>query len=460
MSTAAIRKLQRLLDEAIACVPDEIEGRELDPRLHEYQKVAVGHLHENARAGLFLEMGLGKTFSVLAALEPEHLPVLVIAPKRVTEKVWPSEVAKWRPDLTLALAAGSPITRKNALVSGADIVAISRDNMKDVPANHGFRTIVLDELSSWKNRGTQRWKHAKAITKMTPYVWGLTGTPTPNGLMDLWPQMYILDKGKRLGTTLTSYRKTYFTEGRRIANGTVVEWDLRRGAERAIHERLSDICLSMKSKGLIDIPPVTFNDVDVPLPPAARKAYQQMKIDLVAEIGDGKIFALNPAVVTGKLSQITAGFLYDEDGVATWLHDEKIKTVQEIVDGTGSPVLVFYRFRAEKDALLKALDGARTIDEKGVLDDWDAGKVPVLLAHPASAGHGLNMQTGGHTIVWSTMPWSLEEYEQSNARVARQGQEHPVVIHRLLVPDAVDENILARLEKKASVQDAVMSALA
>lgn len=455
----SLKTLQRLLDEAVACVPDVIEARDLDPRLHEYQKVAVRHLHENARAGLFLEMGLGKTFSVLAALEPEHLPALVIAPKRVTENVWPVEAAKWRPDLSIEVAAGTPAKRAAALNSGADIVAISRDNMKDVPNNHPFKTIILDELSSWKNRGSQRWKFGKAITKITPYVWGLTGTPAPNGMMDLWAPMFLIDKGARLGTTLTSFRNTYFTPGRQLANGTIIEWNLRRGAEDKIYERLDDICLSMKSEGLVDLPPVTFNDVSVPLSASVLRTYKSIQEDLVAEIDDYTIAAPNAAVMTGKLSQITAGFLYDEERNALDLHDEKVKAIQEIIDGTGSPVLVFYRFVHEMDMLKAALD-ARTIDEPSVIEDWNEGKVPVLLAHPASAGHGLNLQHGGHTIIWSTLPWSPEEYEQSNARLQRPGQKHPVVIHRLLCPDTIDPLVLARLENKISTQDLLMRALA
>jgi SNF2 family DNA or RNA helicase len=455
----SLAKMQRLLDEAVACVPDEIGVRELDPRLHEYQKTAVRHLHEHARAGLFLDMGLGKTFSVLAALEPEHLPALVIAPKRVTELVWPVEAEKWRPDLTIAVAAGSPAKRKAALSSGADIVAISRDNMKDVSVNHGFRTIVLDELSSWKNRGSQRWRFGKAITKMAPYVWGLTGTPSPNSLMDLWAEMYLIDKGQRLGTTLTSYRQNYFSPGRQLANGTIIEWKLRSGAEDRIYERLGDICLSMKSEGLVDVPPVTFNDVMVPLPASAMRVYEDIRDELVTRVDDEPVAAMNAAVATGKLSQITAGFIYHEDKSHTDLHDEKVKAIQEIIEGTGSPVLVFYRFIAEGETLKKALD-ARTIDEKGVLDDWNAGKVPVLLAHPASTGHGLNLQHGGHTIIWATLTWSPEEYEQSNARLVRQGQTNPVVIHRLMCPDTVDEIIPDRLAGKISAQEALMRALA
>lgn len=440
--------------------------------LHDYQHVAVDHLHRHPRAGLFLDMGLGKTAVALTALTLDHLPVLVTAPKRVAENVWESEAQLWRPDLRVAVAAGTPLQRESALLSGADIVVIGRDNLKwasELPRPQ-FNTFIVDEMSGFKARSSQRWKAARKIIARNghpiPYVWGLTGTPSPNGLLDLWSQMYLLDEGARLGRTLTAYRGRYFYAGRQLPTGIVTEWILRPGADKNIHRLLEDICLSMETEGRIELPPVTYNHVLVPLPPAVRQVYKKMKDDLVADlslIGGETHTAANAAVLSNRLSQISAGFLYSDDadihpGVYDVLHREKVRAVQEIIEGTGSPVLVFYRYRAEKEMILEALagTGVHTIDEPGTIAAWNRGEVPVLLAHPASAGHGLNLQHGGHTVVWASLPWSLEEWEQGNKRVARQGQRHPVVIHMLLSPKTVDGAIRERLIEKTSVQAALL----
>ena len=442
------------------------------PRLHDYQHVALKHLHRNPKAALMLDMGLGKTAVTLSSLTADHLPVLVTAPKRVAENVWEHEARIWRPDLSVRVAKGTPAQRLDALRSGADVVVIGRDNLKDATGavSRRFRTLVLDEMSGFKARQSIRWRSAKKITASPSikHVWGLTGTPSPNGLLDLWAQMYLLDGGLRLGSTLTEYRTRYFTPGRQLANGVITEWLLRPGMDKKIHSLLEDICLSMESEGRITLPPVTFNKVSVPLPPTVRKLYKTLKDDLVVDLDmlGGEIHsAKNAATLSGKLSQLAAGFLYVDDadlreGKYDKIHTEKIQAVQEIVNGTGSPVLVFYRFKAEKEMLLKAFEGnAATMDEDNIIERWNAGKVPVLLAHPASAGHGLNLQSGGHTAIWTTLPWSLEEWEQANARLARQGQKNPVVIHVLLSPKTLDAHILKALETKASVQDALLAHL-
>lgn len=442
--------------------------------LHDYQHVAVDFIRTRKRAGLFLDMGLGKTAISLRALQPESLPALVTAPKRVAENVWPIEVPKWRPDLRIIVAAGTPKQRQTALAAAkagqADIVVIGRDNLMDaVEYAADFKTFIMDELSSFKTRASIRWKAAKKITKDMEYVWGLTGTPTTDGhMLDLWAQLYLLDTGDSLGNTLTAYRERYFTPGRQLPNGVVIDYNLRPGADKRIHVLLEKTCLSMSTDGRVNLPPTTYNDVSVPLLPAVRRLYKQFKNDLVvdAQILGGEIHsAANAAVLSGKLSQITAGFLYVDDadlrdGEYKVLHKEKVAALKEIIDGTGSPVLVAYRFRAELDLLKEGLGPmAHTIDEPDVIVNWNLGKIPVLLAHPASAGHGLNLQYGGHTMIWATLPWSLEEYMQMNKRLARQGQKHPVVIHHLLSPKTVDPLILLALQGKKSVQDAVMDHL-
>jgi len=437
-------------------------------KLHGYQQVAKIHLRRNPRAALFLDMGLGKTAATLSALQAEHLPVLVIAPKRVAETVWDREATLWRPDLTVAVAAGYPSQRRDALLSGADVVVLGRDNIKDVlkyPVK--WNTLVFDELSGFKNRGSQRWKEAVRIIRQlgVKNVWGLTGTPAPNGLMDLWSQVFLLDEGARLGKTLSSFRGRYFIPGRQLRSGVITEWLLRPGCDETIHSKLEDICLSMSAEGRLELPDVSYNRVNIRLPSDSRKVYDDLRKRMIAEWKAGVICVQDAAALSGKLSQVAAGFVYDGDLISgpreTYqvLHSEKMNAVQEIIDGTGSPVLVFYRFRAERELLGKAIKNARHISEPGIIDEWNAGEVPVLLAHPASAGHGLNLQSGGHTIVWTSMPWSLEEWEQGNKRLHRQGQKNPVIIHTVEATGTVDEIISSRLAGKQDVQNALLDHL-
>lgn len=420
-------------------------------RLHPYQELARDFLLHNPRAGLFLDLGLGKTAISLCALEPRHLPVLVVAPKRVCESVWPKERSKWRPDLSLSLAAGDPAQRKAAFDEKADLTVVSRDNLKE--AAPGYRTVILDELSSFKNKTSKRWRAARRVCAKADHVWGLTGTPTPNGLLDLFAQIYLLDQGKRLGTTLTGYRARWFIAAGQLPNGTVIEWRLRPEAEENIHRLVSDICLYMSSADELDMPPVTLNAVDVPLPPAARKHYKEFKKNLVLDlelIGEEIYSAANAAVLSNKLRQVTSGFVYsdEQDGTYAQLHTAKIEALQEIVDGTGDNLLVFYNYIPEAEMIRAAFPQARMIDAPGALDAWDRGELPMMLAHPASAAHGLNLQYGGHTAVWASLTWDLELYLQANGRLDRQGQEHPVVIHSLECPGTVDKVIASRLVEK------------
>lgn len=441
--------------------------------LRDYQRLGVQFLREHKRgAGLFLDMGLGKTAISLSALEPRHLPALVVAPAKVAENVWDEEVQKWRPDLTVGVAVGRPAQRAAVLDGDYDIITLGRDNLADVvalAATGKFNTLILDELSGFKTRGTNRWKAARLIAKHVKYVWGLTGTPSPNGLMDLWAQVFLLDGGERLEKTLGSYRARYFTPGRQLPNGVITEWHLRPGAAGRIHRLLEDLCLSMDTAGKVDLPPVTHNEIDVPLPTRAKKIYKEMRDTLVADMGllGGEVHtAANAAVLSSKLAQISAGILYVDNadirgGKYQVLHREKIKAVQDIVEGTGSPVLVFYQYRAELELLQEAFgEQLHTPTEKGFVQRWNEGRIPILAAHPASIGHGLNLQYGGHTIVWLSHTWSLEEYQQANKRLARSGQKNPVVIHHLLSPGTVDRAMLARLTGKASVQQALTDHLA
>lgn len=441
--------------------------------LHDYQKVAVDWLQRNDHAGLFLDCGLGKTCVALNALTPEMLPALVIAPIRVATEVWPVEVKRWRSDLTIAVADGTPRRRREAFASGADIVVLGRD-VTSYALGEGarFKTLILDELSSFKSPSSRRFKNVRKLLKESPSItriWGLTGTPSPNGLMDLWSQLFLLDGGERLGKGITGFRERYFSIGDRLPNGVVTRWNLRPGADARIHTLIEDICLSMETDGRIDLPPVSHNLIQISMPQLARVAYETMKKEMIVNLdllGGGAIHtASGAAALTNKLSQIAAGFMYHDDFYATGsktydlLHREKADAVMEIVAETGSPVLVAYRYTAERDLIAKALGRmAHLIDEPEVIPRWNQGDIPVLLAHPQSVGHGLNLQHGGHTLVWSTAPWSLEEYDQMNKRLFRQGQEQPVIIHHLMAAP-VDQAILQRLRGKATVQDALLMSL-
>lgn len=428
-------------------------------KLHDYQELAVSFLRGRPRAAMFLDMGLGKTAVALSALEDRHLPALVVAPKRVAEHTWSAERALWRPDLSLALAIGEPARRKAALAERANLTVISRDNLKDAAPN--YRTIILDELSSFKSRASTRWKLAKKLTAKAEYVWGLTGTPTPNGYLDLWPQIFLLDQGERLGTSVTGYRNRYFLSTQQVWNGKQyvdVAYELREGAEPKLKGLIEDICLYMEASDYLPLEKPTYNTIEVPLPLEVRGPYTKLKNDLVMdmELIGGEVYsAANRAVLSNKLCQITSGFIYSDaqDGTYTELHSAKLEALQEVRDGTGDNLLVFYNYIPEASRIRKAFPEARMLDEPGVYEAWNRGEVPMLLCHPASAGHGLNLQYGGHTIVWSSLTWDAELYVQANGRLARQGQQHPVVVHKLICPATIDEVIDARLNDKTDTQD-------
>ena len=440
-------------------------------RLHDYQREAVEHLRSHPRAGLFLEMGLGKTAVVLSALRPEHLPALVVAPRRVACEVWPTELRKWRPELSYSLAHGSAAKRAQALATVADVHIISVDNAADAIGGPAYATIVLDELSLWKNRNTQRWGTASRLTAGAPHVWGLTGTPIPKGYIDLGAQLFLIDGGERLGRYITHYRERFFVQTPKMvkrSGGSQMqvgaEYTLRDGAAEKINTRISDIVLAQQIEGRLDLVRPMTNDVAVPLPPKARRAYERMREKKAATVGETAFSAATAAVVSNKLAQITAGVIYPDDHDMTGdepvrLHTAKAEAIREIAEGTGSPLLVFYRYKHERDLLLSALPEARSVDEPGIMAEWNRGEVPIMLMQPQSAGHGLNLQEGGHTLVWSSMCWSPEVYSQANARIFRQGQTHAVVIHRLLVPDSIDGHMVEVVEGRASLEQALMDHL-
>ncbi|MFP5522318.1 DEAD/DEAH box helicase [Peptococcus simiae] len=438
---------------------------------HPYQLAAIDWIHSHPACGLFLDMGLGKTVTTLTVLKDliYDLAVskaLVIAPKRVAEETWPAELGKWDhlQDLTYSLVAGSRKDRLAALDTGADIDIIGRDNLTWLVDHYGkdwpYEAIVIDELSSFKNHQSKRFKALRKVRPLSSRVIGLTGTPAPNSYIDLWAQLYLLDRGKRLGKTISIFRDT-FCIGRRWPSMPVTLYEIRPGAEPEIDQQISDICISMAASDYLDLPDRAYIDLPVTLPDQAMRHYKAMAKDAVMALGGETITATNAAVLSGKLLQLANGFAYTEaDAGQQILHDEKIKALEELIEAAqGEPVLVFYQFKSDLDRIQHRFEEAKTIDDDNIMARWNAGQVPLLLLHPQSAGHGLNLQQGGRIIVWFGLPWSLEYYQQANARLYRQGQEKPVRIYHIIAKDTIDERVLAALTGKDERQQALLDAV-
>lgn len=472
-TTSAVREplidprdqLQLMLD--VAAVPHH----PLDERLHDYQRRAVAHLHAHPRSALFLVPGLGKTAISLSALTEVHLPVLVIAPKKVIEETWPEEIATWRPDLTYSLIRGDKPTRLARLNEKADIHLITKDTFGDDlnigRRKHAYNTIILDELSVFKGRGV-RWRHARKLTKDVPYVWGLTGTPTPNNYLDLWPQMFLLDVGARLGRTVTSYRTQYFQPKPRLQNGVVPGYTIIPGADKIIEGLIEDVCMSVdktnvKTPAKLD----TYHRFD--LNANSRKAYDMMRKQFVIEVGETLASVEHAAAKTSKMSQIANGFVYhsgligveeSEAAETTHYHMDKMEILQSILeDAQGAPALVFYRYQEDKRRLLH-IPGAVDIKTPHSVERWNRGNIPILIAHPQSAGHGLNLQKGGSLMIWYGLTWSSEEYVQGVGRLVRQGQPSPAVaIHHIMANKTTDDLMLDVVQGRITRQDALLKIL-
>jgi len=385
----------------------------------------------------------------------------------VAQDTWTDEAEKWDHirHLTFSKVLGTAKEREAALRQDADIYLINRENVvwlvDRLKGNWFFDMIVVDELSSFKSNQAKRFKSLRTVRPLSGRLVGLTGTPTPNGLLDLWPQMYLIDRGERLGKTITGYRDRYFYPGKR--NGfTVYTWELKEGAEDVIHERISDICVSLKAEDYLNMPDKIMNDIRIRLSPGEMNQYQELEKEKLMELDGQEITALSAAAVWGKLLQLSNGAAYDNDGNTVFFHDRKLDALEEILDTAGGhPVLVFYNFRHDFDRL-KGRFGKlkpRTLETSQDMKDWNAGKIPLLLAQPASMGHGLNIQAGGHIIVWFGLNPSLELYQQANARLYRQGQKEAVIIHRLIVKDTVDEDVVKKLETKDEQQESLMEAV-
>ncbi|MEL7586636.1 MAG: DEAD/DEAH box helicase [Prolixibacteraceae bacterium] len=439
-----------------------------------YQDHATQHIIENSAAGLFMDMGLGKTVSTLTAVNQlmyddlEVSKVLVIAPKRVAEDTWITEAAKWDHlrHLRVSVVLGTERQRKEALKAKADIYVINRENVAWLVSLYQsafpFDMIVIDELSSFKSSKAIRFRTLKMVRPKVKRIVGLTGTPAPNGLIDLWPQLYLLDMGERLGKTITRYRETYFTPGRR--NGQIVyDYKLRSESEQAIYDRIGDICISMKAKDYLQLPERINRTVSINLDVESMKKYVEFEKEQILSLeGSEDISAVNAAALTNKLLQYANGAIYDANKDWHSVHQAKLDALEEIVDtANGQPVLVFYSYKHDLERIKKRLKAykPRTLESRQDIQDWNEGKIQVLLCHPASAGHGLNLQAGGNIIVWFGLTWSLELYQQANARLDRQGQVKPVIVHHLVVNGTMDEDVMKAIDRKAVGQDALMDAV-
>lgn len=447
--------------------------------LHAYQRTAVEHIKEHPESALFLDMGLGKTVSTLTAIVDlinffEVSKVLIVAPKRVAEMTWGDEVENWQHlnGLRVSVIKGTAKQREAAARADADIYTVSRDNLVWLLQMWGgskvpYDMLVLDELSSFKNHQSKRFKAAKIIRRSCNRVVGLTGTPAPNGLIDLWAQMYLVDGGVRLGKTITDYRANYFRPGAQNG-GIIYEYKPLPTTENVLSEKIADITLSMKALDFLDMPEINYITNCVELSPKVKKAYEIFEREQVLELLRGvgfdyaEITAVSAAALSSKLMQYAGGAIYDAYRNVYTVHDEKIETLKEMIEAAnGAPVLVAYNFQHEKDRILDALKdyGAEALDGVDSVRRWNNGEIPVLVTHPASAGHGLNMQKGGNRIIWFGVTWSLELYQQFNARLWRQGQRNGVFVHHIVARGTIDEKVIAALNGKAATQDGLMSAV-
>ena len=453
-----------------------------ETNLHNYQRACVDHIINTRFCGVFLEMGLGKTVSTLTAINDlmydycEIGSVLIIAPKRVAESVWQEEAEKWDhlKHLTFSKIIGSQQERLAALKKKADIHIISRDNIAWLCALYGgtrlpFEMIVVDELSSFKSYKSLRFKALRATQAYFKRFVGLTGTPAPNGLIDLWPQIYLMDRGVRLGKTITAYRNKYFRPGR--TNGNVVfSYDLLAESEQLIHKQIEDICISMKANDYLEMPVRTDNFIKLDMPPDLKKKYDDFEKEKVIEFFEqtesGKegveINVVNAAALSNKLLQFANGAIYDENRDVHEIHQIKLEALKEIVeDANGKPILVAWTYQHDRDRIMEYLKAfkPRELKKPKDISDWNAGKIQVMLAHPASAGHGLNLQAGGSIIVWYGQTWSLELYQQFNARLYRQGQQQHVIINHLIMKGSHDEDVVAALKSKDKKQNQLMDSI-
>jgi SNF2 family DNA or RNA helicase len=445
-------------------------------KAHPYQIYAINQILDKPKCALILDMGLGKTISTLSAINElmynrfDITRVLVIAPLRVAETTWPEEISKWDSvkHLKYSIILGTAAERERALKADADIYLINRENtmwliQKCIEAKKWpFDMLVIDESSSFKNHQSKRFKALRKVAAITKRVVLLTGTPSPNGLMDLWSQFYLLDQGQRLGRTITEYRNTFFNPGRRNQQ-VIFDYKPKPGAEEEIYRRISDIATSMKAKDYIQMPDRIDNSIKVKLPKAIQKQYDELERDLVLELESEEVVtAGSKAAVRNKLLQFANGAVYGEDNKVVHIHDLKLDALEEIIEvSQGQSIMVFYWFKHDLSRLLDRFAKLHPVVYETTEDKrrWDAGEIQLLFAHPASMGHGLNLQDGGNIIVWFGLTWNLELYLQAIARLYRQGQKKTVIVNHIIAEGTVDEDVLRSLEAKDVDEDKLIESI-
>lgn len=438
-------------------------------KLHHYQTYCIDFIKNKPVSAVFLDCGLGKTIISLTAIYDLALDkfevgrILVVAPLRVT-MVWPSEIKKWEhlKGLSYSVAVGTERERIDTLMTRSTMYIINRENVDWLVNKSGipfdFDMVVIDELSSFKSYGAKRFKSLLKVRPSVNRIVGLTGTPSSNGLMDLWAEFRILDLGQRLGRYITHYRNTYFTPDKRNAQ-VIFSYKPLPGAEDKIYKQISDITISMKSIDYLKMPECIVNEVAVSLNEKEWNIYSEFKDDMVTKLGDEEIDAVNAAVLSGKLLQMANGAVYDSENKTHIIHDKKLDALEDLIEGAnGKPVLVAYWFKHDLERIKNRFP-VRQIKASKDIEDWNDGNIPIAVIHPASAGHGLNLQSGGSTLIWFGLTWSLELYQQTNARLYRQGQNETVIIHHIITKGTIDEDVMTALTKKEETQASLIDAV-
>ena len=437
---------------------------------HEYQTYATKFILEHPVAAVLLEMGLGKSVITLTAIYElmlnrfEVQKVLVIAPLRVARDTWPAEIEKWEhlEGLTYSAAIGTEAERLAALKRPVHLYLINRENVDWLITKSGvpfdFDMVVIDELSSFKSYAAKRFKSLLKVRPTVKKMLGLTGTPSSNGLMDLWAEFRILDMGQRLGRYITHYRNNFFVPDKRNQQ-MIFSYKPRAGAEDAIYRLISDITISMKSADFLQMPKCVINEVEVKLSEKERTLYDELKREMVVSLGKEEIDASNAATLSGKLLQMANGAIYNEEKSVLHIHDRKLDALEDLIEGAnGKSVLVAYWYKHDLERIKKRFP-VREIQTSKDIIDWNNGNISLAAIHPASAGHGLNLQSGGSTLIWFGLTWSLELYQQTNARLWRQGQKSMVIIHHIISKDTIDEDVMKALKKKEKVQGNLIDAV-
>lgn len=442
---------------------------------HEYQRYAIEFIIRNNVSAIFLDCGLGKTSITLTAIKYLMFDlfavskVLIIAPLRVAKSVWNAEIEKWEHlnNLRYSIVVGTPTERKSALNSDADVYIINRENVtwlvEESGYNFDFDMLVIDELSSFKSQQAKRFKSLLKVRPKVKRIVGLTGTPSSNGLMDLWAEFRLLDNGARLGRFITNYRNMFFKPDK--MNGAIVySYKPIPGAEDTIYNLISDITISVKANDFLKMPDCVINEVEVILSREEKSVYEKLKSDMIINLEDTEIDAINAASLSNKLLQMANGAIYNDEKQAFRIHDRKLDALEDLIEeANGKPVLVAYWFKHDLERIQERLNKLNIsfamMDNTANIERWNKGEIPVALIHPASAGHGLNLQSGGSTLIWFGLTWSLELYQQTNARLYRQGQKDTVVIHHIISKDTIDEDVMKALKNKGKTQDDLIDAV-